>query len=255
MTARLAYLHGFASSPNGTKAQWFKTRFAERGIALAVPDLAPDFGRMTIASMLGVVDALLDGGPTILFGSSLGGYLAALAATRRPDRVPALVLLAPAFGFAARWRRSIGREGMAEWRRRGTMPVYHYGLGREEPLSITFIEEARAWPAEPEPECPALVLHGRHDDAVPLEVGATFAARRPDRRRLVVSRLVTSSRKSSTSSGPSRRASWTRCPPAERVLALPRRLCRPRQAFVRTPNPTTLPSQPRPKTQSWVGFL
>jgi len=41
MTA-LAYLHGFASGPGSTKAQFFRTRFAESGTTLAVPDLAPD---------------------------------------------------------------------------------------------------------------------------------------------------------------------------------------------------------------------
>ena len=183
---RLAYLHGFASGPGSTKAQVFKARFAEAGATLDVPDLAPDFTNMTIASMLAIVDAVLDAGPTVLFGSSLGGYLAALAAARRPDRVPALVLLAPAFGFAARWERSVGERAMAAWRRRGTAPVYHYGRQREEPLSIALLDEAHAWPDEPDPSCPTLVLHGRRDDAVPLAASETFVARRPDRRRLVV---------------------------------------------------------------------
>jgi predicted esterase YcpF (UPF0227 family) len=39
----LVYLHGFASGPASTKAQFFRTRFAERGVELAIPDLAPDF--------------------------------------------------------------------------------------------------------------------------------------------------------------------------------------------------------------------
>jgi len=182
---RLAYLHGFASGPGSTKAQHFKARFAERDMVLDVPDLAPDFTHMTIGSMLAIVDTILDGGPTILFGSSLGGYLAALAAARRPDRVPGLVLMAPAFGFVASWERSVGERTMAAWRRRGTLPVYHYGRRREEPLSIALVDEARAFDAEPDPTCPALVLHGRRDKSVPLEMGEAFVARRPDRRRLV----------------------------------------------------------------------
>lgn len=183
---RLAYLHGFASGPGSTKAQFFKARFAERGVTLEIPDLAPDFTHMTIASMLAIVEAILDGGPTVLLGSSLGGYLAALAAARRPDRVPALVLMAPAFGFAARWEESTGPRVMAAWRRRGALPVYHYALRREVPLSIALIDEASQFEAEPDPACPALVLHGRRDDAVPLAIGEAFVARRPDRRRLVV---------------------------------------------------------------------
>ena len=182
---RLAYLHGFASGPGSTKAQHFKTRFAERGVALEVPDLAPDFTHMTIGSMLAIVDTILDGGPTVLLGSSLGGYLAALAAAREPDRVPGLILMAPAFGFVASWERSVGERTMAAWRRRGTLPVYHYGRRREEPLSIALVDEARAFEDRPDPTCPALVLHGRHDKSVPLAVGEAFVAQRPDRRRLV----------------------------------------------------------------------
>ena len=182
----LAYLHGFASGPGSTKAQFFRARYAERGVTLAVPDLAPDFTNMTIGSMLAIVDPILDAAPTVLFGSSLGGYLAALAAARRPDRVPALVLMAPAFGFAARFEQSVGEVGMAKWRHRGTGRVYHYGRRREEPLSIALLDEARAHQAEPDPPCPALVLHGRRDESVPLAVGQAFAERRPDRRRLVV---------------------------------------------------------------------
>ena len=183
---RLAYLHGFASGPGSTKAQFFKARFAERGAQLLVPDLAPDFTHMTIGSMLAIVDAILDDGPSVLFGSSLGGYMAALAAARRPDRVPALVLMAPAFDFAARWERSVGETAKAKWRERGTAPIYHYGRDREEQLSIALLDDARTYPAEPDPSCPALVLHGRRDDAVPLAAAEAFAAHRPDVRSLVV---------------------------------------------------------------------
>ena len=182
---RLAYLHGFASGPGSTKAQFFKARFAEHGDELFVPELAPDFTHMTIGSMLAIVDAILDEGPTVLFGSSLGGYMAALAAARRPDRVPALVLMAPAFDFAARWERSVGEVAMAKWRQRGTAPIYHYGRDREEDLSIALLDDARTYPAEPDPTCPALVLHGRRDDAVPLAAAEAFVEHRPDLRTLV----------------------------------------------------------------------
>jgi uncharacterized protein len=62
----------------------------------------------------------------------------------------------------------------------------HYGTGREEPLAFDLIADARAHPAEPDPPCPALVFAGRHDDTVPLDGIAAFAARRPATRELVV---------------------------------------------------------------------
>ena len=126
----LAYLHGFASDPGSTKAQFFRARLAQEGIALEIPDLAPDFTHMTMTGMLGIVEAILARGPAVLLGSSLGGYLAALAAARHPDRVRGLVLFAPAFGFGARWEARIGPAALARWRAEGTAPVHHYGLGR-----------------------------------------------------------------------------------------------------------------------------
>jgi uncharacterized protein len=183
---RLAYLHGFASGPSSTKAQFMKARFAAQGRELAVPDLAPDFTHMTIGSMLRIVDGLLDAAPTVLIGSSLGAYVAALAAARRPERVPALVLMAPAFGFADRWQRRIGPVALAAWRRSGTMDLLHYGRNREEPLSIALLDEAVLHPAEPDPTCPTLVLHGRRDDTVPLSGAEAFVARRRHLRHLVV---------------------------------------------------------------------
>jgi pimeloyl-ACP methyl ester carboxylesterase len=135
--------------------------------------------------MLDVVAPLLGPG-TVLLGSSLGGYLAALAAAREPARVRALVLFAPAFGFAERWEARLGPAAVAGWHARGTMPVMHYGTGREEPLAFDLIADARTHPAEPDPPCPALVFAGRRDDTVPLDGIAAFAARRPAARELMV---------------------------------------------------------------------
>ena len=181
----LAYLHGFASGPGSTKAQFFRARLAEVGVPLEIPDLAPDFTHVTVSGMLGIVDALLAREPAVLLGSSLGGYLAALAAARQPARVRALVLFAPAFGFARRWAERVGPDAMARWRERRTAPVFHYGLGREVPLAIDLLEDAARHPDEPDPGAPALVFAGRHDDAVPLGAVERFASARPGRELVV----------------------------------------------------------------------
>jgi len=184
-TPAKVYLHGFASGPGSTKAQFFRTRFAELGVTLDIPDLAPDFTHMTIGSMLAIVDAILDRGPAVLLGSSLGGYVATIAAARRPDRVPALVLFAPAFGFVQRWEERVDPAAMARWRAKGTARVYHYGLGREVPLSIALLDEAGRHPAEPDPSAPALVFAGRYDESVPLPVVEHFTCGRSGRELVV----------------------------------------------------------------------
>ena len=179
------YLHGFASSPGSTKAQFFRARLADVGVTLAIPDLTPDFTHLTVTGMLAVVEPLLGRGGAVLMGSSLGGYLAALVAARNPERVRGLVLFAPAFGFVARWEARIGAAALARWRAARTLPVFHYGLGREVPLDVGLLDDGRRYPEEPDPDVPTLVLAGRHDDTVPLAAVEHFAAARAGRKLIV----------------------------------------------------------------------
>jgi pimeloyl-ACP methyl ester carboxylesterase len=122
----------------------------------------------------------------VLLGSSLGGYVATLAAARTPARIPGLVLFAPAFDFATRWRARLGDAELARWRAQGTTPVFHYGRGRDEPLAIGFLDDAAAYPAEPDPHCPTLIFAGRHDQTVPLASVEQFAHARPERELVVL---------------------------------------------------------------------
>jgi pimeloyl-ACP methyl ester carboxylesterase len=181
----LVYLHGFASGPASTKAQFMKAQLADRGVELAVPDLAPDFTHLTITSMLAIVEPLVAHEPGVLLGSSLGGYVAALTAARHPERVRGLVLFAPAFGFAGLWEASIGPARVARWRERKILPVHHYGRGRTELLSVELLDDARRYPDEPDPACPALIFAGRHDQSVPLAAVERFARRRSTRELVV----------------------------------------------------------------------
>jgi alpha-beta hydrolase superfamily lysophospholipase len=183
---QLAYFHGFASGPQSTKAQYFRARLAEVGATVELPDLAPDFTHLTITGMLRIVDGILARGPAVLMGSSLGGYLAALAAARTSAPVRGLVLFAPAFGFVDRWKERIGARAVAAWRKRGTMPVYHYGREREEPLSINLLDDAARYPDEPASRCPTLVFAGRHDEAVPLPAIEHWSHSAVDRELIVM---------------------------------------------------------------------
>jgi len=175
------YLHGFASSPQSSKAQFFARKFQERGRTLEIPVLdGGDFPGLTITGQLRVVEKAVGDGPAVLFGSSLGGYLAALFASRHPERVTQLVLMAPAFQFPSRWRARFSPAELDSWKLQGTLPVFHYGYKREVDLGYQIVEDASQYEEEPEFSQPALVFHGVQDTVVPAQVSVEYARRHPN---------------------------------------------------------------------------
>jgi pimeloyl-ACP methyl ester carboxylesterase len=173
---RIVYLHGFASSPQSSKAQFFLQRFTERGVRVEIPQLdAGDFEHLTITGQLEVVDRAVGGRPAILMGSSLGGYLAALYAARHLQTVEKLILLAPAFQFPQRWRERYPEEELEAWRRTGSARVYHYGYKEERELSYGLIQDAQGYENDPDFPQPALIFHGIHDPVVPVGLSEDFA--------------------------------------------------------------------------------
>jgi pimeloyl-ACP methyl ester carboxylesterase len=191
---RIVYLHGFASGPQSNKAQFFRARFEELGVPVEIPQLDEgNFETLTVSSQLAVIDRAVaksytDGCPVTLMGSSLGGYLAALYASRHKDTIDRLVLLAPAFQFPSRWRNRFAGEELAEWQRAGFKNFYHYSFHGDRPLGYRFVEDAVQYADEPDFEQPALILHGTRDDVVPAEVSEQYARHHPNVRvRLVES--------------------------------------------------------------------
>lgn len=174
---RYLYLHGFASGPQSGKAGFFRAKMAELGLSLEIPDLSEgDFEHLTISGQLAVVERELKGEAAFLFGSSMGGYLAALYATSHPE-VHKLVLLAPAFQFAYRWPEKLGPEVTAEWQRTGFREVFHHTLGRMEKVWWELVADGIRHPAEPAFPQPALIFHGVHDDVVPVSFSEEYAAK------------------------------------------------------------------------------
>jgi pimeloyl-ACP methyl ester carboxylesterase len=174
---KAVYLHGFASGPSSRKARFFEARLRESGVSVLVPDLAAgDFENLTVSSQMAVIDDAVGTGPVHLLGSSMGGYLAALFAARNPGRVEKLVLLAPAFGFAARWPSLVGEEAVARWLSTGKLPVYHYAENRMRDLGLSMFEDANLWEPEPAFSQPALIFHGVKDAVVPVAASRSFAS-------------------------------------------------------------------------------
>ncbi|HEV7157163.1 MAG TPA: alpha/beta hydrolase [Caulobacteraceae bacterium] len=125
----LLWLGGFQSEMVGTKAEalaaWAEARGRDflRFDYFGHGDSGGAFADGTItrwrADALAVLDRLTEG-RVVLAGSSMGGWLACLAATARPDRVGALLLIAPAPDFTQRltegyrFTRSLLEDG-ARW--------------------------------------------------------------------------------------------------------------------------------------------
>jgi uncharacterized protein len=173
---KFVYIHGFASSPQSRKAVAFQSAMARRGVSLDIPAMDQgDFQRLTISGQLNLLERTIQNMPACLIGSSMGGFLAALYAAAHPE-VSRLVLLAPAFAFAPRWRQRIGTPPPAHFE------VFHYGDKALRRVHYGLIEDALTFPSTPDFTQPALIFHGTHDDVVPVENSRAFAASHPNAR-------------------------------------------------------------------------
>jgi len=184
--AVILYLHGFASGPGSTKGRALEARFTALGVPFQRADLTPGadgFERSTPLTMLAEAERLVAlHRPRVLMGSSLGGYLSAVLASRGAP-VKRLVLLAPAFRLFERWRAKVSPDDERRWRAEGLL-VDHHATGTKRRLAWAFLEDAARLPAYPEVKVPALCLAGRRDEVVPLADVERFVAMTP------VARLV-----------------------------------------------------------------
>ena len=174
------WLGGFRSEMSGTKAQALADWAAAAGrdflrfdyFGHGVSCGAFEEGTITRwrADALAVIDSLTEG-PLVLVGSSMGGWLACLAALARPARVKALVLIAPAADFTERLltpslpaegRAAIARDGV--WRRPSLYDPAGY------PITRALLEDGARWSILPGPisiTAPTHVLQGGADPDVP----------------------------------------------------------------------------------------
>lgn len=106
--------------------------------------------------------------PGVVVGSSLGALVALELARTAP--VPALVLLAPALGFGARWLEKLPPGD--------PVPFFHFGQGRPVPVHRRFFEKMAELELDREPPpVPTVVLMGTEDESVSFEgVSAVWKA-------------------------------------------------------------------------------
>jgi pimeloyl-ACP methyl ester carboxylesterase len=178
------YLHGFASSPRSSKAAFLATRLTGLGLALQTPDFnQPDFSTLTITRMVrqagDAIDALPPG-PVALIGSSLGAFVAVQVALARPDRIERLILLAPALDFGGNRIRSLGTQGLGDWKRTNRLDVFHYGDGRMRSVHYELYNDAGGYDCvNAALSMPIQIFQGRRDEAVePVAVEQWARARK-----------------------------------------------------------------------------
>ncbi|NBB52233.1 alpha/beta fold hydrolase [Rhizobium sp. CRIBSB] len=172
------WIGGFRSDMEGTKALALDAAARERGWALVRYDhfahgqSSGDWRKATIGRWREDAIALIDSlqGPVIPVGSSMGGWIALLAALARPDRMAGLVLVNPAQDFTERlmWPGLADHERQAILRD-GETVVVEAGLG-DYVLTRDMFEEARRWlllDAEIAVATRVHILQGRKDDVVP----------------------------------------------------------------------------------------
>ncbi|RKZ81683.1 MAG: esterase [Candidatus Parabeggiatoa sp. nov. 1] len=174
------YLHGWASSPQSRKAQFFKQCFEQRGLNLLTPDLNQnDFFHLTLTRQIQQVQACLPATPVTLLGSSFGGLTALWLAERQPQ-VQRLVLLAPALGMLTHFIAAMGETKYAQWRNQGEFAFYHHRDQCEQLVSYAFIQDLQQYvDAHLQRRVPTLILHGCNDEVVPVQNSRDFVATQP----------------------------------------------------------------------------
>ena len=122
------------------------------------------------ADALAVIDDLTEG-DLVLVGSSMGGWIACLAAMARPQRVKAMVLIAPAPDFTERLMTpEISPAGHAALAAEGVW-MRPSDYGEPYPITRNLLEDGARWSilgGDPIPiEVPVHILQGGQDPDVP----------------------------------------------------------------------------------------
>lgn len=177
--ASVLYLHGFGSSQNGEKADYFRARSLASGLSFWSFDFqghgasGGGMRELSLTRILGDVElvrrAMADAGErrVVVLGSSLGGLAGLWHSARAENEVVAGLHIAPALGLEDAFGAWAGEDGFARWQRDGVFEVANE-LGSWQ-LGWGFVEDLRRYPNDALAESlatPTLLLQGRLDDRV-----------------------------------------------------------------------------------------
>jgi pimeloyl-ACP methyl ester carboxylesterase len=175
----VVWLGGYRSDMTGTKAEalagWAQAngrgflRFDYFAHGASSGDIRHGTITRWRADALAVLDELTDG-PLVLVGSSMGGWIACLAALVRPERLHALVLVAPAPDFTERLMTpQLTAEAKAAIADAGVW-FEASPYGDPNPITRELLEDGARWSILPGPvaiAAPVRILQGGEDPDVP----------------------------------------------------------------------------------------
>jgi pimeloyl-ACP methyl ester carboxylesterase len=195
--------HGFLSNKNSTTNRTLTARLLENGIAtfrfdfFGQGDSEGPFERITLSTALGQALGALEAVETRgyrqvgLMGSSFGGLVATLAASRAAangHRLSALALKCPVPDFPEMLRLEFGEAGMERWRQGNEIPDVTGGV-KPVRLRHAFYEDCLAYDAYKAAEgiqAPVLIVQGDRDEYVPLSQSQRLYDALNGRKRLEV---------------------------------------------------------------------
>ena len=158
------YLHGFASSPGSGKITALRPLLSPRGVELDTPDLnVPTFEELDWDAVIGrALEHARRTPPQAIAASSMGALIALTLVVGHGLRAP-LVLIAPAFGVARRWKPRLPDDGQP-------LLVFNHARNAEAPIHRRFFDQMLD--IEPErlpPPVRTTIIMGRQDDTVSFE--------------------------------------------------------------------------------------
>lgn len=184
----ILYLHGFASSGQGAKCQYFREQFARLPqVAFQAVEFNPtlaDFEYMTLTGLINRLrQFLLDHPPVSLsFIASSLGALVGLHYAHRFGGVRKMLLLAPALAYRPERRPA---EELRQWQAQGVLNVAHYAFKQELPLRFDFHQDGLRYLQPVSPATPTTIIHGRQDEVVAIEHSRAYAVHFPDQVHLL----------------------------------------------------------------------
>jgi uncharacterized protein len=170
----ILYLHGFASSGQGAKAQYFQEQFAPLPqVTFQSVEFNPtpaDFEYMTLTGLINRLrQYLLDqpSGSLSFIASSLGA-LVGLHYAHRFGGVRKMLLLAPALAYRPERRPA---EELRQWQAQAVLNVAHYAFKQELPLRFDFHLDGLRYIQPVPPAAPTAIIHGRQDEVYRAQPG------------------------------------------------------------------------------------